>query len=186
MVILYQVVLVHVYLSVLLCVVRGVAVVVDDRGWAVVLVFGGMRIEDVHRPLFLGLRGLCWILLLLRLILWGEFVIFYTCLAFTHTHTLIYTHAGHTGHRYVDLKVHQLLAFVCLGACGCVCTCRKVCAEHVQQNMHKIEGLHEHLCHITPSQVSSQPKGEEKRLAAPYVLEEARGSLHPVQIIVEL
>lgn len=48
MVILYQVVLVHVYLSILLCVVRGVAVVMDDRGWAVVFVFGGMGVEDVH------------------------------------------------------------------------------------------------------------------------------------------
>lgn len=48
MVILYQVVLQHVYLIVFLCVVRGLAVVVDDRGWAVVLVFGGMRVEDVH------------------------------------------------------------------------------------------------------------------------------------------
>lgn len=48
MVILYQVVLEHVYLSVFLCVVRGVALVMGDRGWAVVLVFGGMRVEDVH------------------------------------------------------------------------------------------------------------------------------------------
>lgn len=96
MVILYQVVLVHVYLSVLLCVVRGVAV--DDRGWAVVLVFGGMRIEDVHRPLFLGLWGLCWVLLLLRLILRREFVTFYTCRALTRTykHTLVYTHTQDT------------------------------------------------------------------------------------------
>lgn len=48
MVILYQVVLEHVYLSVFLCVVRGVGFVVDDRGWTVVLVFRGMRVEDVH------------------------------------------------------------------------------------------------------------------------------------------
>lgn len=46
--VLYQVVLEHVYLSALLGVVRGVALVVDDRGWAVVLVFGGVRVEDVH------------------------------------------------------------------------------------------------------------------------------------------
>lgn len=43
---LYQVVLEHVYLSVLLRVVRSVAL--DDRGGAVVLVLGGMRVEDVH------------------------------------------------------------------------------------------------------------------------------------------
>lgn len=48
MVILYQVVLEHVYLSVFLCVVRSVGLVVDDGGWTVVLLFGGMRAEDVH------------------------------------------------------------------------------------------------------------------------------------------
>lgn len=48
MVILYQVVLEHVYLSVFLCVVRGVALVMDNRGWTVVLVLGGMRVEDIH------------------------------------------------------------------------------------------------------------------------------------------
>lgn len=48
MVILYQVVLEHVYLSIFLCVVRSVGLVVDNRGWTVVLVFGGMRVEDVH------------------------------------------------------------------------------------------------------------------------------------------
>lgn len=46
---LYQVVLERVYLGVLLSVVRGVvAVVVGDGGRAVVLVFGGMRVEDIH------------------------------------------------------------------------------------------------------------------------------------------
>lgn len=48
-VMLYQVVLERVYLGVLLSVVRGVvAVVVGDGGRAVVLVFGGMRVEDIH------------------------------------------------------------------------------------------------------------------------------------------
>lgn len=73
MVTLYQVVLEHVYLGIFLRVVGGVAVV-DDRGRAIVLVLGGMRVEDVHRALLLGLRGLCRVLLLLRLILWGEVV----------------------------------------------------------------------------------------------------------------
>lgn len=71
--ILYQVVLEHVYLSVLLCVVGGAALVVDDRGGAVVLVFGGVGVEDVHGALFLGLRGLCGVLdLLLGLVLREE------------------------------------------------------------------------------------------------------------------
>ena len=48
MMILYQVVLEHVYLSVFLCVVRGVALVVDNRGRTVVLVFGRIRVEDVQ------------------------------------------------------------------------------------------------------------------------------------------
>lgn len=87
MVILYQVVLEHVYLCVFLCVVGGVGLVVDDGRRAVVLVFGGMRVEDVHRTLFLGLRGLCRFLLLLRLILWGGG----TYLDVTHNHT--FTHA---------------------------------------------------------------------------------------------
>lgn len=76
MLILYQVVLEHVYLSALLGVVRGVALVVDDGGRTVVLVFGGVRVEDVHRALLLRLRGLCRVLLLLRLILWREVVTF--------------------------------------------------------------------------------------------------------------
>lgn len=72
---LYQVVLKHVYLSVLLRVVRSAALVMDDRGGAVVLVFGGVRVEDVHGALFLGLWGLRWVLdLLLRLILREESV----------------------------------------------------------------------------------------------------------------
>lgn len=73
---LYQVVLEHVYLSVLLRVVGSAALVVDDRGGAVVLVFGGVRVEDVHGALFLGLRGLCRVLdLLLRLVLREESVL---------------------------------------------------------------------------------------------------------------
>lgn len=73
--ILYQVVLEHVYLSVLLCVVGSTALVVDDRGGTVVLVFGGVRVEDVHGALFLGLRGLCGVLdLLLWLVLQEESV----------------------------------------------------------------------------------------------------------------
>lgn len=48
MLILYQVVLERVYLSALLGVVRGVALVLDDRGGTDVLVFGGVRVEDVH------------------------------------------------------------------------------------------------------------------------------------------
>lgn len=47
----------------------------DDRGGTVVLMFGGLRVEDVHGALFLGLWGLCLVLdLLLRLILWEESV----------------------------------------------------------------------------------------------------------------
>lgn len=77
--ILYQVVLEHVYLSVLLCIVGSAALVVDDRGGTVVLVFGGVRVEDVHGALFLGLWGLCLVLdLLLRLILREESVGFGT------------------------------------------------------------------------------------------------------------
>lgn len=73
--ILYQVVLEHVYLSVLLCVVGSAALVMDDRGGTVVLVFGGVGVEDVHGALFLGLWGLCLVLdLLLRLILREESV----------------------------------------------------------------------------------------------------------------
>lgn len=71
--ILYQVVLEHVYLSVLLRVVGSAALVVDDRGGAVVLMFGGVGVEDVHGALFLGLRGLGRVLdRLLRLVLWEE------------------------------------------------------------------------------------------------------------------
>lgn len=72
---LYQVVLEHVYLSVLLRVVGSAGLVVDDRGGTVVLVFGGVRVEDVHGALFLGLRGLCRVLdLLRRLVLQEESV----------------------------------------------------------------------------------------------------------------
>lgn len=68
--VLYQVVLEHVYLSVLLCVVGGAALVVDDGGGAVVLLLGGVGVEDVHGALLLGLGGLCGVLdLLLGLVL---------------------------------------------------------------------------------------------------------------------
>lgn len=68
-----QVVLEHVYLSVLLRVVGSAALVVDDRAGAVVLLFGGVRVEDVHGALLLGLRGLGGLLdLLLRLVLQEE------------------------------------------------------------------------------------------------------------------
>lgn len=95
---LYQVVLEHVYLGVFLCVVGGVTMVVGDRGRAVVLMFGGVRVEDVHRALLLGLRGLCRVFLLLRLILWGELLHFYTCLS-THRQTHLCKQAEHKGHR---------------------------------------------------------------------------------------
>lgn len=73
--ILYQVVLEHVYLGVLLRVVGSAGLVVDDRGGTVVLVFGGVRVEDVHGALLLGLRRLCRLLdLLLRLVLQEESV----------------------------------------------------------------------------------------------------------------
>ena len=86
MVKLYQVVLEHVYLGIFLCLVGGVAMVVDDRGWTIVLVLGGMRVEDIHGALLLGLRGLCWVLLLLRLILLGELVTPYTHFEILYTH----------------------------------------------------------------------------------------------------
>lgn len=76
---LYQVVLEHVYLGFFLRVVRSEAVVVDGGGRAVVLVLWGVRVEDVHRPLLLGLRGLGLVLLLLRLILQRKLVTLHRC-----------------------------------------------------------------------------------------------------------
>lgn len=70
-----QVVVEDVYLGVVVGVV-GAAVVVDHRVWPVVLVFGGVRVEDVHGALFLGWRGLGRVLLLLGVILLGSSLCF--------------------------------------------------------------------------------------------------------------
>lgn len=89
---LHQIVLEHVYLNIFLRVVRGVTLVVDDRGRAVVLLFGGVRVEDVHWPLLLGLRGLRRVLLFLGIVLRGQFV---TRDTLGHADADMHTHAGH-------------------------------------------------------------------------------------------
>lgn len=75
---LHQVVLEHVYLGIFIRVVGRVAV--DDRGRAVVLMLGRMGVEDIHGPFLFGLRGLCLVVLLLRLVLRAELVTLHTCM----------------------------------------------------------------------------------------------------------
>lgn len=73
---LHQVVLELVYLSILLRAVGGVSM--DDGSRAVVLVLWRMRVEDVHRALFLGWKSLGLVVLLLWLILHREVATLYT------------------------------------------------------------------------------------------------------------
>lgn len=74
----------------------------DDRGGTVVLVFGGVRVEDVHGAFFLGLWGLCLVLdLLLRLILREESV------GFGVTYWGIYSDTGEAFSVILNLNVPQ-------------------------------------------------------------------------------